>query len=148
MNKEHTKELEKEFEQDKCSNDPAEIGTKCPRCNSEDTHVLSTGEILCLNEKCFAVSVPEKDVQNQSHTLKCSECGERFPYESHEHICRIPNNQNPEIANRSDTQNRDAQNQSGGVVKPSEEPSIEARDEVDYAGSNPASGTLEGLEEE
>ena len=39
---------------------------KCPKCQSEDTHVLSTGEILCLNEKCFAVSVPEKVVQNQS----------------------------------------------------------------------------------
>ena len=45
---------------------------KCPKCQSEDTHVLSTGEILCLNEKCFAVSVPEakeksvpERVQNQ-----------------------------------------------------------------------------------
>jgi len=39
---------------------------KCPKCQSEDIFVLSAGEILCLNEKCFAVSVPEKVVQNQS----------------------------------------------------------------------------------
>ena len=40
---------------------------------------------LTLSEK-----INQETTMESEHFLTCSECGEKFPFESHEHICKTP----------------------------------------------------------